>query len=351
MKSNDKKELFLNLEQAFEEYKKMPKPIYLWGGIKEKTMGLVFGPSKSGKTIFCENMAMAIAIGEKEYLGLKLSGVPKRVLFVGLEEHWTGRIERNKMQLTNLPEAKKNLAVANYLIQPFEFTKYLINSSQWKDFERMIKASKADVVFVDSITRMNHGILEESKTAEEIMQRLREIAYEIGITLVCIHHTPKILDKPLSLDKIKGSSVFAQEADFALGINRTSVGFRYQKDVFFRYASDDSIKVREFEITSNTTMNFVGMANEHELLNRSDGRRNNKNRDKILEFIQKNSCKKYTTQELIEELKQILGIKKRQIQQYLKELLAEGKLEKPKNGIYRSSLCVEIERKVGDEEE
>ena len=343
------KALFLNLEQAFAEYKMMPKPVYLWGGIKEKTMGLVFGPSKSGKTIFCENMAMAIAIGEKEYLGLKLSGVPRKVLFVGLEEHWTGRIERNKMQLTNLPEAKRKLAVTNYLIQPFEFTKYLINNTQWRDFEKMIRASGAEVVFVDSITRMNHGILEESKTAEEIMQRLREIAYSNGITLVCIHHTPKLFDKPLSLDKIKGSSVFAQEADFALGINRTSVGFRYQKDVFFRYASDDSFEVREFEISSNTTLSLVGMANEFELLNRSDGRRNNKNREKILEFLEKHSCKKYSTQELIEELKKIMGIKKRQIQQYLKELVSEGKLHKPKNGIYRSNLCIENEE--GDEEE
>jgi len=70
------------------ELEKRPKVEYLWGGIKEKSFGLVFGPSKSGKTIFSENLAMSLAVGRDSFFGKKLSGKPKKVFFIGLEEFW-----------------------------------------------------------------------------------------------------------------------------------------------------------------------------------------------------------------------------------------------------------------------
>ena len=82
---------------------------------------------------------------------------------------------------------------------------------------------------------MNPGKIEQSETAELIMQSLRNICYDLNITLICIHHTPKMYDTAITIDKIKGSSVFAQESDFAFGVNRTSLGHRYLKEVFFRF--------------------------------------------------------------------------------------------------------------------
>ena len=40
-----------------------PEPIYYWRGIEDISFGYVFGPSKAGKTIFCENLAMSLASG------------------------------------------------------------------------------------------------------------------------------------------------------------------------------------------------------------------------------------------------------------------------------------------------
>ena len=69
----------IKFSHAREMYRVMPPKQMLWSGVKEKSFGLVFGPSKSGKTIFSENLAISIAIGRKDYLGYSLEGIPKKV--------------------------------------------------------------------------------------------------------------------------------------------------------------------------------------------------------------------------------------------------------------------------------
>ena len=51
----------------------------------EKSFGLVFGPSKSGKTIFCENLAMSIAMGKTDFFGYKLDGIPKKEYWIQMQ--------------------------------------------------------------------------------------------------------------------------------------------------------------------------------------------------------------------------------------------------------------------------
>ena len=168
-KKNENAEVkkFLTFNEMENELATRPKTKFLWGGIKEKSFGLVFGPSKSGKTIFCENMAINLAIGSEEYFGTRLDGRPRKVLFVGLEEFWKERGNRNVNQACVLDEKERGLLGENYLYQTTEFTKTIVSKKDWSNLIETIRASKAEVVFIDSITRMNHGKLEDSRTAEE----------------------------------------------------------------------------------------------------------------------------------------------------------------------------------------
>lgn len=81
-----------NLQKAMtfaemkELYKTAPKPDYLFRGIKVGSFGMIYGPAKSGKSIFCENLAMHFACGRNNYLGSKLKGTSKKTLFISLEE-------------------------------------------------------------------------------------------------------------------------------------------------------------------------------------------------------------------------------------------------------------------------
>lgn len=343
---NKIKREFLTMEEMLEAHESKPKTKFLWNGIKEKSMGLVFGPSKSGKTIFCENLAMNLACGASSYFGYDLEGITKPVLFVGLEEFWENRIERNKMQLEVLSDAKKGLIKKNYMFQPMDFTSKILTEKDWGDLENMIISSGAEVVFIDSITRMNPGKLENSADAEKVMQKLREICRNTGVTLICVHHTPKMGDRMINMDSIKGSSVFAQESDFAIAVTQTQQKRRYVKNVFFRYAADDDEVVKEFDIDSSTWLNFIEDTNEMELMASTDRRRTDGNREKIVGYFDQNINTTYKTGELVTYFQANIGIKERQIKKYLSELSASGRIKSVSKGVYVSSKFV---KKEGDE--
>ncbi len=325
-----------------EEKKKRPKRKFLWAGIKDKSFGIIFGPSKSGKTIFCENLAIKLAIGAASFFGFKLSGKPTKVLFVGLEEFWENRVDRNLKQYSVLTEDEKKLFEDNYLYQHIDFHRHLTTITQWANFKELIVNSQAEVVFVDSITRLNHGTMEDSRTAEEIMQRLHEVAIETDITLICVHHTPKMHEAPITMDKIKGSSVFAQESDFAYGINRTSKGIRYLKTVFLRYADDTEEKVKGFKINKSLWIELEDEDYEESFLQKSDRRRDDDKRDIIIKELNKYQCISIPTKVLVKNLKPILGLKERRIKELLSELVKERKIINPNHGYYRSIECLKM---------
>src|SRR6185312_14300528 len=117
------------------------------------------------------------------------------------------------------------------------------------------------------------------------MKNLRQLSKETGTTIIAIHHTHKLFDRPLSMDNIAGSRVVAQELDFMIGINRTISGCRYIKDLAFRYAPCESESVRVFEIDDRCWLNVIEEEEESKLLAAPDGRRSDANANKIMDFL------------------------------------------------------------------
>jgi archaellum biogenesis ATPase FlaH len=335
---------FVTLGELLEKKKNMPQLKFLFSGVKEKSVGLIFGPSKSGKTIFCENLAMKMAIGADEYFDYKLDGIPKKVLFVGLEEFWENRIERNSTQINALTQVQKDLVKTNYLAQPFDFKSNINNDNDWQNLEKMILESQGKVVFIDSITRMNSGKLEDGSNAEKIMQKLRLISERTNVTIFCIHHTPKMGDRIISMDSIKGSSTFAQESDFAIAVTKAHTGKRYVKEIFFRYAAVNEEYVKEFLINPSVWLNYTGNISETGASVSQDRRVNNIPRTSMVEFLDSDTCQTYKTSELVNYFKSKLQIGERQVKTYLTELTHDKKIKSKKKGHYSSINCVEDEK-------
>lgn len=346
----DKSKQVLTFLEVMEMFNKLkPKEFLIWG-IKVGSMGLLFGPSKSGKTILLELLALCIAVGKKKFLDQVLNILPQKILFLGLEEFWESRAERNLKQYNSLTEPEKKMYEQNYLYQSVDFIRFISKKEDWNTLKKLINDSGAKFVFIDSITRMNHGNLEDSKVAQEIMQRLRDMCYDLKITLICIHHTPKMNGKTLTMDSIKGSSVFAQESDFAIGVNRAN-NRRYIKDIFYRYKADDSEKVTEFTIDENICVQFVKKAEEYDILNGEDRRKSNDKRDMFLKFFKEKPCEKHKTSEIVKYFTSNASIGERQIKYYLSELTTNKTLKSPKKGIYIYSGCESVRKEASDEEE
>lgn len=279
---------------------------------------------------------MKIAMGADEYFGHPLDGTPKRVLFVGLEEFWENRAERNQLQADALDEKEKQLVSDNFLLQPIDFMTKINGDKDWGKLEEMIIDSKAEVVFIDSITRMNSGKLENSSDSEKLMQKLRDICYRTKVTLICVHHTPKMGDKIIDIDSIKGSSTFAQESDFAIAVTKASSGKRYVKEIFFRYAPVNEEFVREFGITPSVWLDYLGDISESGAAVKKDRRVNNVPRKSIIEYLDSNSSRTYQTRELVSYFTTTLSLKDRQVKTYLKELTNSNKINNKRKGYYSS---------------
>jgi KaiC/GvpD/RAD55 family RecA-like ATPase len=239
-------------DELIEMYNKEPKPVYYWRGVEDISFGYVFGPSKVGKTIFCENLAMSLAVGRNKFFNSDMIGKPKKVFLAAFEEDYRNRTRRMQKQMGDLTKREVKLFNENMIIAGKYFPRFLTSKSQWRDFEELVKEEKPDVIIIDSLTRIVNADITNREVCKEVMARLRNFAYDNGLCLIVIHHATKIAGKPLTMDTMAGSSVMNQEADFSIGLNRNEMtNERYIKEVFYRYTDPNDL-VNAFTICNDT---------------------------------------------------------------------------------------------------
>ena len=321
------------LENMIYKAQNAPKLKFLWAGIMVGSFGFVFGPSKSGKTIFCEHLAMSIAAGKEIFFDSPIE-CQMKVLFVSMEEYWQPRTERNEKQFKFINAKLGN----NFQIVDENFPRQLSTKEDWELLKSHIIHSKAQVVFIDSLTRMYSGSIEDSNTAKEIGLKLRELTNELSITLIVIHHTPKQIGRPLTIDSLAGSRILAQEADFLIGISKSPDSTRYVKEVAYRYKASDDEKVTTFIINDYVCIEPTNKVSEASILKEKDGRADNTNTDMVLDLINEKSLSPQgyaTTRELFITLVDSDIMSKPTMYSQLKKLESKGKILNPSKGIYK----------------
>jgi KaiC/GvpD/RAD55 family RecA-like ATPase len=327
------------IAESIEDVRKEGPIPFIWGGIKEGSFGYVFGPSKSGKTTFCENLAMSLVSRKEMFLGNAILERDHRILFVSLEEYERPRSERNDKQIKFLDAP---LAfIENYLVIRDEFPKFLRDDKELEILSDTIAESKAGVVFIDSLTRMSSGDIEKSDTARIISLKLKEIAAIRGITMVVIHHTPKLNGRMLTIDSLAGSHVFAQEADFIIGINKIVSltkfnGTRYIKEVACRYKKEDDEKVMLFEINEHMWLDPKGYIPEIKLFDSQDGRIDDTSLKSVRSIIKKasmnNPDKSFNSQDILKEA--VVSMDRSTFFEKLRTLSETGEISKTGKGLY-----------------
>jgi hypothetical protein len=173
----------------------------------------------------------------------------------------------------------------NYIVANEHLPRYIITRAHWLELADFIDAMEPGIVFLDSLTHMYQGAIEDSKVAIELMKNLRWLSETTNATIVAIHHTHKMYGQRLSIDTIAGSRVLAQETDFMIGLNRTPDGQKYIKDVAFRYAPSNDDSVKTYDISADCWLNITGQSDEGKLLSTHDGRKDDVNKNLIVNFL------------------------------------------------------------------
>jgi RecA-family ATPase len=303
---------------------------FLWSGIKKNSYGFIFGPSKSGKTTLAENLGLSIVMKKPDYLGMPLQIGNYKVLFISLEEFWQPRTERNAKQIKECLSTDSEL-LKNYIVVNDLFPRYIDSSESWKILNTTIQGSGVDIVIIDSLTRLYSGDIESSDTAQTVSKKLREITNNNKITLIVIHHTPKIAGRAITMDSLAGSRVLAQEADFMIGVSKSYNGSRYLKEVAFRY-KQESENVLLLKLNENLWFEPNCWINEQKLLFQADGRTDSTNRDSLYQYIVDctASQKEVDTKTLVSYFSKTMG--KTTIYDCINELQKENLIFKPSKG-------------------
>lgn len=258
-----------NIFELIKENEKLPPPEFFWGPIQPGSFGFIFGPAKSGKTIFCENLGMAMAARQDSFFGNNIkNSTDYRVLFVSIEEDWRNRTFRNAKQVIHRDYKEADLQ--NYHAVGDNFPR---SFNKVEDFIKAIKADvkklKPNVIFVDSLTRLVGSDYSKAEIGRKVILPFREFAQNNNLALVMIHHSVKEeaaqRNAPLSIYSMAGSRVFLQEADYIIGIRKTAEGKRYVKELASRYSKEKDT-VTTFEINDSLCILMQEVTTENKVL-------------------------------------------------------------------------------------
>ena len=330
----EKEKRKIKIEMGFDQIqdlKNEPEVKVLWEGISEGTFGLLCGVAKTGKTTFAENLAISLSVGRTEYFGKKMNGVPRKVLFVNMEESWKIRGRRNTKQLNELSVAELDLYRENYMTVPKDFPEFLNNENDWEYLRDYIAEANPDVIFIDSLTHMFSGEIEKSANCVNFVQKFKKYVTCFGKTVIVIHHNVKGNDKPIDQNNVAGSRVILQSFQFAYGFANIPMGGIV--------ATGE--KCNKYKLYKDSY--------------KSDGRTDSTNTDLIYNYIESISSQvsqpslsgnRTTTKMLMSEFVEndSRTMSKDTLHKGLLKLEKESKIKREKKGVYILNSKVEDER-------
>lgn len=190
------------------------------GGVRRKTLGMIYAYVDSGKTSF----GMAACA----HFAASLIDTPDSIVYAGNEEsaprlalrltqaclHWT------RSEILKSPE----LAEEERRNRGYTRVKILDSVTTMKQVEKILELYRPYVLFVDQGTKLEHKHVDnEVRAAQQLFNFYREAAKRYNVAIVCLAQAVGDAEnkKRLNLSDVYGSRVAIQgELDYAIGIGR-----------------------------------------------------------------------------------------------------------------------------------
>ena len=174
------------------------------GALPSKGIAVIYGPSGSGKSFLCLDLAISIASG-KSWFGRRVKAAP--VVYAALEGESGFKQRVDAWKLHHRQQLPENL---NFMLQPFKL-------SVGDDVEELAKVlPKGCVVFIDTLNRSAPNSDENSsKDMGILIEAAKRLQALIDGLVVLVHHTGK--NESLGM---RGHSSLAATADASVQVSR-----------------------------------------------------------------------------------------------------------------------------------
>ena len=190
----------------------IPPPLWIVNNVLPQGLALLCAPSKAGKSWMVFDMALSVARG-KEFLDFTTNKCG--VLYYALEDS-KYRLKERMMKLLKKDTAPSNLR--------FITKTETIDGGFFDLLKEELKAHKdIKLVIVDTLQKVRGKALSnETLYGGEYreMGEVKELADELGICLMFVHHTRKQLDENDVFNMISGSTALMGAADTIIVISK-----------------------------------------------------------------------------------------------------------------------------------
>ncbi len=248
--------------QCLTDAKSQPVPTDLFYSLWfENELTILFADTGVGKSVYAVQIADAISRSRKVlYIDLELSDKQFQKRYsVEFENEYLFKDNFYRIAFKSRYSIPAGTTYEDYFI-----TSLII----------LLERTGAQVVIIDNMTRLISADTDKAQTAKPVMDRLNELKFDYGLSILCLEHTRKTSSsQPISLNDLQGSKMKSNFADSAFTIGRSAkdANIRYVKQLKARSCENiyDSENIIVYEIIKEVNFlhfRFIEYSNEQDHL-------------------------------------------------------------------------------------